>query len=165
MTSTPQNTVPAMLRATDPNGSDDGGKEPGKRDKRGRSKEYMMEIGKNTRFKPGNRANPRGRPKRDLDLAAEARKHAQSAIKALADIVNDTDAPPPSRISAASELLDRGYGTAPRSIDLNVSHGFSQELSQFLRRLHQEETGQIIENQGGSGLIAVDIEFDEVVEE
>ena len=117
------------------------------------------------KFAPGVSGNKRGRPKRDLDLAAEARLHAQAAIKALADIVNDAEAPPPSRISAASELLDRGFGKAPQSIDMNHKVDFSQELSDFLRRLHQQETGQVVENQGGSGLIdtddAIEVEFDE----
>ena len=121
------------------------------------------------KFAPGVSGNKRGRPKRDLDLAAEARLHAQAAIKALADIVKDADAPPPSRISAASELLDRGFGGAPQSIDLKHKHDFSADLSAFLARLHRQETGQVVENQGSSGLIdaddAIEVEFDEVVEE
>jgi hypothetical protein len=121
------------------------------------------------KFQPGQSGNVRGRPKRDLDLAAEARKHAQAAIKALADIVNDTEAPPPSRISAASELLDRGYGRAAQSIDLNHTVDFSQELSDFLRRLHQQETGQVVESPCKPSLIEAvdptDVEFDELDEE
>ena len=121
------------------------------------------------KFQPGRSGNVRGRPKRDLDLAAEARLHAQAAIKALADIVNDAEAPPPTRISAASELLDRGFGRAPQSIDMKHKHDFSADLSAFLARLHREDTGQVVESRGNSGLIeaddATDVEFDEVVEE
>ena len=119
-------------------------------------------------FQKGQSGNKRGRPNRDYDLAALARRYAVDAIDTLACIMNDGKAPPSARIKAASELLSRGYGTAPRAIDINVSHNFSQELSSFLRRLHQEETGPVVENRGNSGLIeavdATDVEFDEVAE-
>jgi hypothetical protein len=121
------------------------------------------------KFQPGRSGNVRGRPKRDLDLAAEARRHAHKAINALVQIVEDEEQPSPARISAANSLLDRGFGSAPKAIDVNVSHSFSQELSAFLRRLHQQETGQVVENEGNAGLIeavdATDVEFDEIDEE
>ena len=120
-------------------------------------------------FQKGQSGNKRGRPKRDNDLAALARTYAADAIDTLACIMNDGKAPAAARIKAASELLSRGYGTAPRAIDVSVSHNFSRELSSFLRRLHHQETGQVVENQGNSGLIdtddAIEVEFDEVVEE
>ena len=89
------------------------------------------------KFQPGRSGHVRGRPKRDLDLAAEARRHAHKAIKALVEIVEDQEQPSSARISAANELLNRGYGSSPRAIDVNVSHSFSHELSAFLRRLHE----------------------------
>jgi hypothetical protein len=60
-------------------------------------------------------------------------------------------------------------GKAPQSIDTNHKVNFSQELSAFLARLHRQETGQVVETQGSSGLIGADdgieVEFDEVGEE
>jgi hypothetical protein len=121
------------------------------------------------KFQPGRSGNVRGRPKRDLDLAAEARRHAHKALKALVEIVEDQEQPSSARISAANELLNRGYGSSPRAIDVNVSHSFSQELSAFLRQLHHQETGQVVESPGKPSLIeavdATDVELDEIDEE
>lgn len=58
-------------------------------------------------FKPGNVANPGGRPK---GIGAIAREHKDKCIQVLADALNDDDKK--TRIMAAKELLDRGYGKA-----------------------------------------------------
>jgi hypothetical protein len=39
-----------------------------------------------------------------------ARRHAEAAIAALIEVVGDRSAPPASRISAASALLNWGFG-------------------------------------------------------
>jgi hypothetical protein len=117
------------------------------------------------KFPPGVSGNKRGRPKRDLDLAAEARRHAHKAINALVQIVEDEKQPSPARISAANSLLDRGFGSAPKAIDVNVSHSFSQELGAFLRRLHQQETGQVVESPGKTSLIEAGAVEAEIIEE
>lgn len=86
--------------------------------------------------KGGPSPNPSGRPKKDLDLAREAQKHAMLAIKTLADVCGNEEAPPASRISAASELLDRGYGRAPQSIKLNAELSFGEQFEDFIRQLN-----------------------------
>ena len=48
--------------------------------------------------------------KRTLDLKAVAQKHARSAIATLKRILMDTNETGSTRVSAARELLDRGYG-------------------------------------------------------
>ena len=55
------------------------------------------------KFLSGRSGNVRGRPKRDLDLAAEASRHAHKTIKALVEIVEDQEQPSSTRISAANE--------------------------------------------------------------
>ena len=72
----------------------------------------------------GQVLNPRGRPKKDLDLAVMAQVHAQAAIDTLVSVMNDVKASPSARVSAAAELLDRGFGRAPASLDVNHEHSF-----------------------------------------
>lgn len=61
---------------------------------------------------------PRGRPKGALnkstkDIKALAQKYTPDALSTLASIMkaSDSDA---ARVSAARELLDRGYGKSPQ---------------------------------------------------
>ncbi len=83
-------------------------------------------------FVKGRSGNPRGRPKHDHDIAALARQHAPQAITTLLEILTDPLAPPGARLSAASVLLDRGFGRAP--LALNVSHqlSISDEFEAFV---------------------------------
>jgi hypothetical protein len=52
-----------------------------------------------------------------VDVKAAAQMHAKDAIDALSLIMRGVDMPPAARVSAAKELLDRGYGKAPQTID------------------------------------------------
>jgi hypothetical protein len=64
------------------------------------------------RFAPGHSGNPRGRPKRDLELAELAREYTLDALAALAEVMGDQAAPPAARVSAAMALLDPGLRQA-----------------------------------------------------
>ena len=64
---------------------------------------------RSTSFKPGNRANPSGRPKVIVSLVELARTHTEDAIKTLADIMNNSQSDP-ARATAASHILDRAWG-------------------------------------------------------
>jgi hypothetical protein len=79
--------------------------------------------------------NPSGRPKKDYDLAALAQKHAEKAVLTLVDVMSNEEAPPSARVSAAAEILDRGFGRAPASLDVNHKLGISEEFEQFIRQL------------------------------
>lgn len=76
-------------------------------------------------FKPGQLANPGGRPKVDLILRAAAREHAQEAIDCILGIMMSGE-PDQTRLNAAKELLDRCYGK-PRetteNLNVNVDGG------------------------------------------
>jgi len=58
-------------------------------------------------FKPGVSGNPGGRP-RGKGIAAKAREHTDRAMEVLVEGMQDDD--PKVRISAAREVLDRGWG-------------------------------------------------------
>src|SRR5215467_5572732 len=71
-----------------------------------------MTIGKP--FQKGQSGNPGGRPKEIAEVKELAREHMPAAIEALASIMNNPKASDAARFSAASALLDRGYGKAPQ---------------------------------------------------
>ena len=64
----------------------------------------------------GTSGNPGGRPKVAADVRALARQLTAQALNALAEIMEDSGTPAAARISAAKELLDRGWGKAPAAL-------------------------------------------------
>jgi hypothetical protein len=55
-------------------------------------------------------------PKTLTDIRSLARSHTKSAILALAGVMRAKDATPAARVSAATALLDRGWGRPPQAI-------------------------------------------------
>ena len=82
------------------------------------------------KFQKGQSGNPGGRPKEVAEVRELAREHTEDAINALTEIMKNKDAPPAARVSAANALLDRGFGRAPQSIDLNQT---GPDLAEMLR--------------------------------
>lgn len=95
----------------------------------------------------GEVRNPRGRPKKDFVLADLAVQHAEKAIATLVDVMSNTDNPPASRISAAAEILDRGFGRAPASLDVKHEIGFGEQFEDFIRGLMGSRHAAVIEHQ------------------
>jgi hypothetical protein len=85
---------------------------------------------RSTSFKPGQKSpNPKGRPKKPAnelatviakqaiqDVKAAAKECTTDAISALKSIVKDSSKPAAARVSAATVILDRGWGKAPVTI-------------------------------------------------
>ena len=54
--------------------------------------------------------------KAPTEIRSLARAHTDSAIKVLAGIMNEREAPHAARVSAATALLDRGWGKPTQPI-------------------------------------------------
>ena len=71
-------------------------------------------------FRPGQSGNPSGRAKLTpemIELRELARQHTRAAVEAIIQIVQDGEAPASARVTAASEILDRGWGRATQSVE------------------------------------------------
>jgi hypothetical protein len=80
-------------------------------------------------FAPGESGNPGGRPRKLTELREAAQAHSGAAIATLAEIMANRRAPARDRIAAARELLDRGFGRAPTSIELSGPNGEPLDLT------------------------------------
>jgi hypothetical protein len=72
-------------------------------------------------FQKGQSGNPGGRPKILADVRELARAHTASAMNALVQIVEDENAPPAARVTAANSLLDRAYGKPESKVDATIT--------------------------------------------
>jgi hypothetical protein len=54
--------------------------------------------------------------KATAEVRVLAQNYTAAAVLALAEIMENRDAPPAARVSAASALLDRGHGKPPQAI-------------------------------------------------
>lgn len=57
--------------------------------------------------------------KATADVRALAQEYGEEAVASLAAIMRNGELPPAARVSAAKELLDRGYGKSKESVDLS----------------------------------------------
>jgi hypothetical protein len=84
-------------------------------------------------FQPGQSGNPSGRPKEDPSLRDACRKHTEAAIMVLANALGDENVK--NQITAAKELLDRGYGRAAQSVEIGSDPEKPLLLQEVIRRI------------------------------
>ena len=72
-------------------------------------------------FKKGQSGNPGGTRRQSHAVTLAAREYTESAIQTLAEIVEDSTASKSARVRAAEALLDRGWGKAPQTVNLNTN--------------------------------------------
>lgn len=75
-------------------------------------------IGK--RFRPGESGNPGGRPKTDPEFIEACRARTPKALGVLDEAMDNFALSPASAVKAAEVMLNRGWGTAPATIKLDV---------------------------------------------
>lgn len=96
----------------------------------------------NPAWKKGVSGNPSGRPKVIVSLVELAREHTTAAVETLAEIMGDAEASCSARVSAASALLDRGYGKPPQ---------FSTSDAEEFRRATDMSDDELARIAAGSG--------------
>lgn len=69
--------------------------------------------------RPGAGRKPGAVSQAKREIAEMAKDHAASALKVLVDVANNGKAPPAARVSAATAILDRGYGKPRQSVEMD----------------------------------------------
>jgi hypothetical protein len=99
----------------------------------------------NGRFAPGASPNPGGRPREIGDVRELARSHTAESVETLATIMRSGKSEV-ARITAATSLLDRGWGRPVQALDVsrreitNPAELTEEELTEIIRRGERERS-------------------------
>ena len=97
-----------------------------------------------TAWKKGHSGNPGGRPREVAEVKALARQHCEEAIRSIVELMH-TAKHERTRLAAASELLDRGFGRPAMALDLGGPIQIFGYSAHRLAELSDEELRQLDE--------------------
>lgn len=86
--------------------------------------------------------------KTPTQIKSLARGHTETAINVLAGVMNQSDAPPAARVSAASAILDRGWGKPAQAVIGGDDDEPAVKIDAIIRRIIVEPNG----HQDGEGV-------------
>jgi len=66
--------------------------------------------------------------KAPIDIRSLARAHTTRAVQVLAGIMDQPDCPPAARVSAATALMDRGWGKPHQTSETTVRRAVAKEI-------------------------------------
>jgi hypothetical protein len=89
-------------------------------------------------FKPGQSGNPAGRPN-DAEVVALARRYTADAIRALVEVCRYGKGS--ERVSAATTLLDRGWGKPKQELEVG---GLAEAVHLHLYAVQRMEAVQVV---------------------
>jgi hypothetical protein len=110
-------------------------KKPGNRS--GNPKPRTDQI-KAYQFQKGKSGNPNGRPKKQPvdEITDKAREYAQKALFTYVDVMSDEEAPHSARVTAATEILNRGFGKAKQEMDVSHNLTISDAFERLISRIN-----------------------------
>jgi hypothetical protein len=97
-------------------------------------------------FQKGKSGNPSGRPKKQPvdEITDKAREYAQKALFTYVDVMSDEEAPHSARVTAATEILNRGFGKAKQEMDVSHNLTISDAFERLISRINGD-TGPVLD--------------------
>ena len=104
----------------------------------------MSEIANSGQWKPGQSGNPNGRPPVVRDLRDLCRTNTRDSYETIIGIMRDKKAPAATKLAAAQEVLNRGWGKVPSS-ELEGGEQLVIKVMKFAQAIEQAH-GVVIEH-------------------